>query len=103
MVVKRKYGYFKSCLSVVEDMTLLKLKVISMQRKPIRVSLAAGLSGEMWVIINQKLPSLIIYNFANCSTFYQHHSMAEIYLYKMLKYLDLTFCHLISVPQFHCQ
>lgn len=56
--------------------------------------MAAGLSREMWVIINQKLPSLIRCNFANCSTFYQQHGMAEIYLYKKLKYLDLTFYHL---------
>lgn len=58
-------------------MTTLKHKVMSVQSKPIRVTLAAGLSREQCIIINQKLPSLMKYDFENYSTFYQQHSMAE--------------------------
>lgn len=78
-------------------MTTLKHKVMSMQSKPIRVNLAAGLSREQCIIINQKLPSLMKYNFENCSTFYQQHNMAEIHLDRKLKCLHLAFYSLVFV------
>ena len=97
LVVKKKFGCFKLCLSVTGDMTTLKHKVMSVQSKPIRVTLAAGLSREQCIIINQKLPSLMKYSFENYSTFYQQHSMAEINLDRKLKYLNLAFYYLVFV------
>ena len=79
-LLKKKFGCFKSCLSIPEAMTTLKHKVMSVQSNPIRVTLAAGLSREQYIQIIQKLPLLMKYNFENYSTFYQQHSMAQINL-----------------------